>query len=209
MSTTTHTETTFTPSVDVDGPNVVGLLAEYHDVTTLAVAAHKVRHAGYKIWDVYSPFPIHGIDEAIGIKRTILPWIVLGMGLIGCIGGLLMTAYINGAWDFRPPWPLNWVNLEGYPFLISGKPLWSLPANVPVIFECTVLFSAWTAVFALLLLNKLPMLYNPLFKIERFRRATDDRFFIVIDAGDPIYDENKAIELLRSTKPAVIETVED
>jgi len=207
MSTTTQ-ETSFVPSVDVDAPNIVGLLAEYHDVTTLAVAAHKVRHAGYKHWDVYSPFPIHGIDEAVGIKRTILPWLVLCAGLTGCTFGLIMTAWIN-AWQITMPWPFDWVNFQGYPFLVSGKPLWSLPANVPVIFECTVLFSALTAVFGLLLLNKLPMLYNPLFKMERFRRATDDRFFIVIDAGDPIYEENTAIELLRSTKPAVIETVED
>lgn len=207
---TTHSETaaTFTPSVDVDAPNVVGLLAEYHDVTSVAQAADKVREAGYTLWDVHSPFPIHGIDERIGIKRTILPWLVLGMGLTGCIGGLLMTAWIN-AWELRFPWPLDWVNFQGYKFLISGKPYWSLPANIPVIFEMTVLFAAYTAVFGSLLLNRLPMLYNPLFKIERFRRATDDRFFIVIDAGDPIYDENKAIELLRSTKPAVIETIED
>jgi hypothetical protein len=80
---------------------------------------------------------------------------------------------------------------------------------VPVIFECTILFSAYTAVFAMFLLNKLPMLYNPLFKSKRFRRATDDRFFIVIDAGDPKYNETATLELLKSTGPASIETVED
>ena len=201
-------QTTFTPSLDVEAPKVVGLIAEYDDVTTVYYADEKVRDAGFQYWDVHSPFPIHGIDEAMGIKRTILPWIVMIMGLVGCAGGIFMTAWIN-AFEFKPPAPLNFVNLQGYQYLISGKPLWSLPANVPIIFECTILFAAFTTVFGMILLNKLPMLYNPLFKLERFRRVTNDKFFIVLDAGDPKYDENSAIELLRSTKPSVIETVED
>ena len=187
---------------------VVGLCAEYADVTTVLEAAETVRDAGFKHWDVHSPFPIHGIDTAMGIKPTILPWIVLIMGLTGCAFGVGMTAWIN-AFEAKMPFPLDWVNFQGYQFMISGKPLWSLPANIPVIFECTILFSAYTAVFALFLLCKLPMLYNPLFKSKRFRRATDDRFFIVIDAGDPKYDENATLELLKGTGPASIETVED
>jgi len=187
---------------------VVGLCAEYTDVTSVLEAAEKVRDAGYKYWDVHSPFPIHGIDHAMGIRPTILPWIVLTMGLTGCTFGLVMTAWIN-AWAITFPWPFNWVNFQGYQYFISGKPLWSLPANIPVIFECTILFSAYTAVFAMFLLNKLPMLYNPLFKSAKFRRATDDRFFIVIDAGDPNYNEQGTVDLLKSTRVASIETVED
>ena len=202
-------ETVTEPSVtDMLPPQVVGLCAEYADVTTLMHAAEKVRDAGFKHWDVHSPFPIHGIDEAMGIKPTILPWLVLAGGLTGLTTGIVMTAWIN-AFELRPPWPFDWVNFEGYQFFISGKPLWSMPAFIPVIFECTVLFSAFTAVFGMFLLNRLPMLYNPLFKLASFRRATSDRFFIVVDAGDAKYDEAKTVELLKSTKPLRVETVED
>ncbi len=201
-------ETVVAPSLDIEVPKVVGLAAEYDDVTAVTDAAAKVRDAGFKFWDVHSPFPIHGIDHAMGVRPTILPWLVLGGGLTGCTFGIMMTAWIN-AFEAKMPAPFDWVNLQGYQFLISGKPLWSLPASIPVIFECTVLFSALTTVFGMLLLNKLPMLYNPLFKLKNFRRATSDRFFIVIDAGDPNYDENKTLELLRSTKPLSVETVED
>src|SRR5580704_15819333 len=110
-------------------PRLTGLLAEFEDVSAVVTAAQKTRAAGYKVWDVHSPFPIHGIDAVIGIRPTILPWLVLGGGLVGLIGGLLLQWYTN-AYD--------------YPFMISGKPYWSLPANIPVIFECTVLLSALT-----------------------------------------------------------------
>lgn len=196
------------PSIGIDAPVVVGLCAQYDDVTSVTEAAKKVRDAGYKHWDVYSPFPIHGIDAAMGIKPTLLPWLVLGGGLFGCFNGIMLQAWIN-AWQLTLPWPLDWVNFQGYPFLVSGKPLWSVPANIPVIFEMTVLFSALTAVFGMLLLNKLPMLYHPLFKLEMFRRATSDRFFIALDAGDPKFDHAGAQELLESTKPLTIETIED
>ncbi|HEX8342066.1 MAG TPA: DUF3341 domain-containing protein [Tepidisphaeraceae bacterium] len=205
-----HSHGTVTePSVtDMLPPQVVGLCAEYADVTTVMHAAEKVRDAGFKHWDVHSPFPIHGIDSAMGIKPTILPWLVLGGGLTGCFAGIFMTAWIN-AFELRPPWPFDWVNLQGYQFFVSGKPLWSMPAFIPVIFECTVLFSALTTVFGMILLNRLPMLYNPLFKLASFRRATSDRFFIVVDAGDKNYDQTKTLELLKSTKPLRVETVED
>lgn len=201
-------ETVVSPSIDVEVPRVVGLCAEYDDVTRVTEAAAKVRDAGFKYWDVHSPFPIHGIDPAMGIRPTILPWLVLGGGLTGCVFGVVMTAWIN-AFEAKMPAPFDWTNLQGYQFLISGKPLWSLPANIPVIFECTVLFSALTTVFGMLLLNKLPMLYNPLFKLKNFRRATSDRFFIVIDAGDEKYDESRTLELLKSTGAVSVETVED
>ena len=196
------------PSVGIDAPVVVGLCAEYDNVTAVLEAAEQVRDAGYRHWDVYSPFPIHGIDAAMGIKPTILPWLVLCAGLTGCIFGISMTAWIN-AFEVTTPWPFNWVNFQGYQFLISGKPLWSIQANVPVIFETTVLFSALTAVFGMLLLNKLPTLYHPLFKLEMFRRATSDRFFIALDAGDARFTFEGAKELLVSTGATKIETIED
>ncbi len=161
-------------SVDAEPVELVGLLAEYRDVDAIMKAARGVRNAGFTRWDVYSPFPIHGIDAAIGIKPTILPWLVAGGGITGCLGGLGLQWFVN-AYD--------------YTFMISGKPFFSLPAFIPVIFECTILFSALTAVFGMLVLNRLPMHYNPLFKSERFRRVTNDRFFIVVDASDPKFDE--------------------
>jgi hypothetical protein len=173
---------------------LVGLLAEYTNVDQILKAARAVRRAGFTRWDVHSPFPIHGIDYAMGIKPTILPWLVLGMGLTGLATAILLQWYTN-AFDYK--------------FLISGKPIWSFPANVPVMFELTVLFSAYTAVFGMLLLNRLPRLYNPLFKHERFRRVTDDRFFVVLDATDPKFDEQASTRLLLDAGATVVERVED
>lgn len=200
MSTVTHTiEDTDDPEmlgrvVVEEKVELVGLLAEYETVDDILKAARAVRRAGFARWDVHSPFPIHGIDYAMGIKPTILPWIVLGMGLTGCGFAIWLQWYVN-AYDYR--------------FMISGKPIWSFPANVPVIFELTVLFSAYTAVFGMLILNKLPKLYNPLFKHERFRRATSDRFFVVIDATDPKFDESATTRLLMDAGATAVERVED
>jgi hypothetical protein len=179
---------------DEGPPELAGYLAEFTDVDSVMSAAEVVRDAGYTRWDVHSPFPIHGMDEAIGIRPTILPWLVLGGGLAGLGGATLMQ------------W---WMNAYDYGFMISGKPLFSLPAFIPIMFECTVLLASLTAVFGMLLLNKLPMLYNPLFKSDRFRRVTNDRFFVVIDATDPKFDEIETENLLRSTNPVAIEQVED
>src|SRR5437667_3776666 len=134
-------------------PVLAGHFAEFDNVDAVMSAAEKVRDAGYRRWDVHSPFPIHGIDDAMNIRPTILPWLVLGGGLFGLGGGLLMQWYMM-AYDYK--------------YMISGKPYFSLPAFIPVIFECTILAAALTAVFGMLLLNKLPLLYNPLFKSGRF-----------------------------------------
>jgi hypothetical protein len=173
---------------------LVALLAEYETVDQIMAAARKVRDAGYQVWDVHSPFPIHGIDKAMGLKPSILPWLVLGGGIAGCLAGIGLVWYTNA---------------HDYPFLISGKPLFSLPANIPVIFETTVLLAAFAAVFGMLGLNHLPMLFNPLFKKARFRRATDDRFFVVIEVADEKFDAVRTRELLESTHPVAIEEVQD
>jgi len=173
---------------------LVGLVAEYESVDDILKAAGAVRRAGFLRWDVHSPFPIHGIDYAMGIRPTILPWLVLVGGLTGTATAIWMQWYCN-AYDYK--------------FLISGKPVWSFPANIPIIFELTVLFSALTTVFGMLGLNKLPQLYNPLFKSERFRRATSDRFFVVIDASDPKFNEEQTTQLLLSAGATAVERVED
>jgi Protein of unknown function (DUF3341) len=175
-------------------PVLTGLLAEFMDVSAVVEAARKTRAAGYKVWDVHSPFPIHGIDAVIGIRPTILPWLVLCGGLTGLCTGLALQWFCN-AYD--------------YPYLVSAKPFFSLPANIPVIFECTVLFSALTAVFGMLGLNRLPLLYNPLFKSARFRRVTNDRFFIWIDASDAKFDEKSAADFLASLGATGVERIED
>jgi hypothetical protein len=200
MSTVTHTiEDTDDPEllgrVIVDEKvELIGLLAEYESVDEILNAARAVRRAGFTRWDVHSPFPIHGIDYAMGIKPTILPWIVLGGGLTGLGTAIWLQWYCN-AYDYQ--------------FLISGKPIWSFPANVPIMFELTVLFSALTAVFAMLGLNHLPQLYNPLFKSARFRRVTTDRFFVVIDASDNKFDEEATTRLLTEAGAKSVERVED
>jgi hypothetical protein len=175
-------------------PMLVGLLAEFPDVDSILDAAAKVRAAGYKVWDVHSPFPIHGIDAVIGIRPTILPWLVLGGGLTGLCTGLGLQWFCN-AYD--------------YPYLVSAKPFFSLPACIPIIFECTVLFSALTAVFGMLALNRLPLLYNPLFKSRRFRRVTNDKFFIWIASVDAKFNEKTTAEFLTSLGAAAVELIED
>jgi hypothetical protein len=188
-----HTETR---QVDIETlrPEMVAVMAEFTDVQTVTLAAQRIRDDGYTQWDVHSPFPIHGMDSAMGIRGTILPWLVLGAGLTGMALGLLMQWYMN-AYDYQ--------------YFISGKPLMSLPAFIPVMFEMTILFAALAAVFGMLLLNRLPMLYNPLLKHRRFRRVTSDRFFIVIGSADPKFDEAHTTRLLQSLGASAIERVED
>lgn len=196
----------FGESTENDAPALHALIAEYDNVDAVMHAARKVRDAGYQRFDVHTPFPIHGIDPAMGIKPTILPWIVLLCGITGGTTGIILTHYTMGV---TVDW--NWLleSLKGYQFPISGKPLWSTPAFIPVIFELTILFSAFGAVFGMYLLNKLPLLYNPLFKSERFRRATNDRFFVVIERRDAKFDRRATEELLKSTGPLSIEAVDE
>lgn len=183
----THRTTTADPHdvapPDAGDPPVWGLMAEFENVDTLVDAAERVRDAGYSLWDCHSPFPVHAVEPAMGLRRTILPFIVLGGGITGASLGILMQ------------W---WMNAINYPLNISGKPLWSIPANIPVIFELTVLLSALCAVFGMLGLNKLPELSHSVFSSPRFRRATIDRFFITIEATDPVFDMKRTQALLES-----------
>ncbi|MFT7517041.1 MAG: mono/diheme cytochrome c family protein [Myxococcota bacterium] len=175
-----------------DNGELYGVIAEFDDVTTLCNAAEKVREAGYTKWDCHTPFPVHGLDDRMGIKFTKLPWIVLVMGLTGCGLAVLMQ------------W---WMNAVDYPYDISGKPRYSLPANVPIIFEMTVLFSAFTAFFGMWIANGLPLWYNPLFRSTRFAKVTDDKFFVAIEAADGLFDGAKAHEFLSSLGATVTEDV--
>lgn len=167
------------PNVNSDR-KVHGTVAEFTDVDSLMNACAKVRDAGYKKTDAFTPFPVHGIDKALGIKPTILPWIVLVCGLTGTAVALTMQI---------------WMNAIDYPYIISGKPYISLPAFIPVAFELTILFASFGTFFGMWILNGLPKFSNPVFTDPRFDRVTDDRFFLYIDAKDPKYNKAEVEKL--------------
>ncbi len=170
-------------------------MAEYPDEHKLLEAARKVRDSGYTDTDAFTPFPVHGIDEALGIKPTILPFIVLCCGFTGLCLALTMQYWMNGV---------------DYMYIISGKPMGITPASVPVSFEMTILFSAFSTFLGMIALNKLPRFSNPVFTNPRFDRATDDKFFLYVSASDKYYNRESVKELLGATAPdALEEVVED
>ena len=206
MLTMTQPSDNTTPPINATtaAPVVYGMLAEFADVDGLLHAAAQVRDAGYRRWDCFTPFPVHGLDRAMGLRPTRLPWLVLGGGLFGGLGAILVTLYTMAGPSLDLPYAL-----QSYPMLISGKPYDSFPAFVPVIFEMAVLFAAFAAVFGMLGANRLPRLHHPLFASERFCRATADRFFIAIEADDDRYDASATRRLLESAGAAHVEEIED
>lgn len=186
------------------GGRVYALMAEFADVDSIMSAAEKVRDAKYSLWDVHAPFPLHGLPKAMGLRPTILPWISLIHGIAGVSAGLLLVWWTNAVTISGVP-----AELQGYQFLISGKPRFSFLANIPILFELGVLFAALGTLLGLLGLNKLPMLHSPLFSSRRFRRATSDRFFIVIEAQDPLFHLDQTTDFLRSLGALSVEQVMD
>ena len=182
-----------------------GLMAEFRTPAEIMEAAKRVHAAGYRYWDCHVPFHVHGLDKAMGVRRTILPVLVFGAGATGAMVGFCLQAFTNAA-SFSI-WALVWVT--GYPFLISGKPLLSVPAWIPVIFELTILLSALSTAGLMLLMNNLPRLSHPLLANNRFRRASDDRFFVVIEARDPKFLRSKTEAFLKSLGASHVEVVED
>lgn len=178
----------------VTPPKAFGWMAEYDDEHKFLDAARKVRDSGYTRTDAFAPFPVHGIDEALGIKPTVLPWFTLIAGACGTTTAFVMQIWMNG---------------YSYPYIISGKPFISLPAFIPVAFELTVLFAAFTTVFAMLGLNGLPKFSNPVFTNPNFDRATDDRFFIWVDSRDKYFNSEKVKALLAGTSPVSIDEVRE
>jgi len=181
-----------------------GLLAEFDSVDKLMKAANGVRYAGYTRWDCYTPFPVHGLNQAMGMRHTRLPLLVLAGGITGCVAGIGLQLYTMATtFEGLPTFA------QGYKFIISGKPYASGPAYIPVTFELTILLAALTAFGAMLLMNGLPRLYNPLQKSERFRRVTNDRFFVGISARDPLYDADQTRALLESLGATTVEEIEE
>ena len=162
-------------------PDLAALLVEYETPDALVAAAVTLRDAGYRKWDAYSPYPVHGLDEAMGTRRTILPWLVLGAAFTGVGAAVLMQWWMTG---------------YDYPYEISGKAPFTLPSSMPIIFELGVLFSAFAAFFGMWALTSLPTFHNPLFGNERFRRATDDALFIAVQPNDPKFDLEETGKLL-------------
>ena len=164
---------------------VHALGAEFPSAGALFRAAEKVRDAGFKRWDVHSPFPIHGMDKAMGMGKSWLSAPVLIGGTSGLLFAMLLT--------LAPSTIL-------YPLNVDGKPVtfFTIPAYFPIMFELTVLFSAFTTVFALLIFSQLPKWYHPLFNWERFARVSNDGFFLVIETRDAKFSESKTREFLET-----------
>ena len=171
-----------------------GLLAEFAEEGALKEAAARVRDEGFRRWDCFSPYPVHGLDRAMGLRDTRLPWVVLGAGMLGTASAILMQ------------W---WMNARDYPFVIGGKPLFSLPAQIPIAFELTVLFAGISCVLALLAFSGLPRFHHPAFRSARFRRVTTDKYFLVVEAADPKFDAVRTADLLASLGASHVEWLED
>jgi Ni/Fe-hydrogenase subunit HybB-like protein len=178
-------------ATEIEKPS--GVLLEFNDPDAMKAAAGKVREAGYEKWDAYSPFPVHGLDKKMGIKRTKLPYAVFAGGVTGALLGTALQYFTNAV---------------DYPFISSGKPLSSIPAWIPVSFELTVLLAAFGAFLGMLVMNGLPRFWHPTFTSKRFARVTNDRFFIGIDADDPAFDREKTVEFLRNLGGTHIEFLE-
>lgn len=180
--------------VTESGEEVHGVMAEFETSAAVYHAAEKVRDAGYKKWDVHSPFPIHGMEDAMGIRPTILPVIVA----IGAFTGVGLAYLMQ--------W---WMTAVDFKIVVQGKPYDGWQPFVPITFELGVLFSAFTALIGMLALNGLPRFNHPLLRKERFLKVSDDRFVICIEANDPQFDPRRTRDLLEKAGGRHIELVEE
>jgi hypothetical protein len=177
-----------------DTPAVYGVLAEFATAENLTHAAREVHAAGYRRVEAYSPHPVEGVADALGFRRTRLPFIVLLGGLFGGLAGYALQ------------W---WTMVYDYPMNIGGRPLHSWPAFIPVTFELTILGASLAAVLGMLALNGLPQPYHPLFNVTEFSLASQNRFFLCIEATDKRFDTGTATKLLQqlgATKITVVES---
>lgn len=174
-------------------PSLYGVMAEFDNPSDLVAAARRTYEEGYRRINGYSPYPIEELWEAIGFHHTRLPVIVFIGGLFGAVGGFLMQYYLA---------------VFDYPLNVGGKPFNSWPAFIPITFECTILCAAFAAVFGMLILNKLPQPYHPVFNAPSFALATRDHFFLVIEANDPRYKHDEVIQFMKSLEPKEVVDVE-
>ena len=174
-----------------DPVGLYAMVGEFETPERLKLAAEEARHAGFKVMDAYSPFPIHGLSEAIGFRDTKVPWTVFIFGLIGVSVGYSLQFYTS---------------VIDYPMNVGGKPLNSIPAFIPVSYECTILFAAFSAVIGMFVYNRLPMPYHPIFNAKNFERASQDRFFLAVEATDPSYDPDAIEKIMKSNGALEVST---
>lgn len=175
------------------GPTVYGLMAEFDNPTALVEAATRARLEGYRQMDAYSPIPIEELSEALGLRRSRLPMLVLLGGILGGTGGYMLE---------------YWSSVIAYPLNVGGRPFHSWPQFIPVTFETTILGAALTAFFGMWALNRLPMPYHPVFNVAAFARASTDRFFLCIEATDAKYDHVATRTFLEGLHPVGVTDVE-
>lgn len=173
--------------------SIHGLVADFSSPDKLMAAIAAARQAGYTKMEAYTPFPIHGIDDAMGAKPSILGYLVL----IGSATGLALAVGLQ--------W---WTGTIAYPLVIAGKPLFAIEPSVPIIFELTVLLSAFVAVFGMIGLNGLPRLYHPIFNYTGHKGVTDDRFVLVIEASDREFDALATRDFLAAQGADKLELIE-
>lgn len=176
-----------------DSAKVYGLVAEFDDPDAILSAAQRTYKEGYRQFEAYTPFPIHGLDEAIGFKKNLVAPIVLAGGVTGAVSGFLMQ-YI--------------AMVLHYPYLIGGRPPMSWPMFIPITFEMGILFAAFSAVIGMFAMNGLPMPYHPVFNAHRFELATRDAYFLCIEAGDDKYDEGETRTFLEGLGAKQVSVVE-
>jgi hypothetical protein len=171
-----------------------GFLAEFDDPETLKESIRSAKREGFRRMEAYTPFPVEGVVEELGLRHSPIPVIVFVGGVIGALTGALMQYYSS---------------VFGYPLNIGGRPFNSWPAFVVVTFELTILFAGLSAVLGMLTLNGLPKPHHPLFNEPQFERATQDRFFLCIEAADPAFDAEKTWRFLEALNPEGLYAVHD
>ncbi len=174
-------------------PPIYGLMAEFENPVDLVNAARQARAAGYRQLDAYAPFPVEELADALQLGSTRVPFLVLVGGIIGAVLGYGMQYYMMAV---------------DYPINVGGRPYHSWPAFIPVTFETTILVAGLFAVLGMLALNGLPMPYHPVFNVPRFALATKDRFFLCIEATDPLFDREDTRRFLERLLPRVVTEVE-
>ena len=171
-----------------------GIIAEFDTPEDIVKAARQAWDKGYRRMDAYTPFPVHGLDEVLHFHDWRIPWMIFFGAIMGALAGYGLQYYIS---------------VIDYPMLVGGKPAHSWPTYVPVTFELTILFSALTAVFGMLMLNGLPMPYHPVFNAPGFERASSDRFFLCIEATDLLYDVASVQKFLSGFNPLSVNVVSE
>jgi len=173
-------------------PDIYGLMAQFTSAGQLSAAARRAREQGYRRMDAFTPFPVDGLAETLGRKRSTVPLFVMLAGIGGGLGGYLMQWYAMAV---------------DYPLNVGGRPLNSWPMYVPITFELTILAGALTAVVAMFALNRLPQPHHPVFNAAQFERASTDRFFLCIEATDPKFHRDATRRFLETLQPQSIEEV--